>query len=320
MARYARNQVVLAKIETSYGTDSTPTAASNAMLVSNLTVNPLVAQNVSRDLIRTYMGGSEALVGVAYVECSFTVELQSSGTAGVVPAWDPLLRACGMTYSTGTSPGRVEYTPVSSSFESVSIYYHDDGLKHVVTGARGSFQLAAKVGERPTMTFRLLGIDGGVSTATNPTGTYSAWVTPKVVTDTNTADLVLGGTYTTGTITGGTTYVSGGLELDLGGSAQFVPLIGREAVEFTNRDTTGKVMLELTSAQEATFSTSVKANTLSSVGIIHGTAAGSKVLVYTPQAQLINWRKEEVNGLRMIGYDLRLVPSSGNDELRIVAL
>ena len=320
MARYARNQVLLAKIETSYGTDSTPTAASNAMLVSNLTVNPLVAQNVNRDLVRTYMGGSEALVGPAYVECSFTVELQSSGTAGTAPAWDPLLRACGMTVSTGTTPGRVEYLPVSSSFESVSIYYHDDGLKHVVTGARGSFELSAKVGERPTLAFRLLGIDGGVSTATNPTGTYSTWKVPQVVTDANTADLVMGGTYTTGTITGGTTYVSGGLELSLGASAQFIPLVGQEAVDITNREATGKVMVDLTAAQEATFSTSVKANTLSSVGIIHGTAAGSKVLVYTPQAQLINWRKEDVNGRRLIGYDLRLVPSSGNDELRIVAL
>lgn len=320
MARYSRNQVLLAKIETGYGTDSSPTAASNSMLVSGLTVNPLVSQNVSRDLIRTYMGGSEQLVGASYVECSFTVELQSSGTAGVAPAWDPLVRACGLTVSTGTTPGRIEYAPVSSSFESVTLYYHDDGVKHAITGARGSFQLGMRVSERPTLSFRMMGVYNAISSASNPTGTYTPWVSPVVVTDTNTADLVIGGTYTTGTITGGTTYVSGGIELDLGASAQFIPLVGSESVDIVNRDATGRLMLDLTAAQEVTFSTTVRNNTLSSVGMIHGTAAGSKVLVYAPAAQLINWRKEDVNGRRMIGYDLRLTPSSGNDEIKIVAL
>jgi hypothetical protein len=320
MARYARNMVMLAKVETTYGTDSTPTAGANSILVSNVTINPLVAQNVSRDLIRSYMGASESLVGSGYVDLQFSVELQSSGTAGTAPAWDALVRACGMTATTGTTPGRVDYTPLSASFESNSIYLYDDTLKHTIIGARGSFDVSMSVSQRPVLNFKMMGIYSSVSSAANPTGTYTAWKTPLVVTDTNTADLIIGGTYTTGTITGGTTYVSAGLEASFGGSAQFIPLVGQESVDITGRETTGKLILDLTAAQEATFSTNVRANTLSSVGIIHGTAAGSQVLVYGPAVQFLNWRKEDRNGRRLIGYDLRFTPSTGNDEFRIVAL
>ena len=87
MPRYIRNTVILAKIETTYKTDSAPTGAANALLVSNVTINPLNANNVNRELIRAYFGGSEDLVGTAYLEATFDVEFQSSATLGTAPAW-----------------------------------------------------------------------------------------------------------------------------------------------------------------------------------------------------------------------------------------
>jgi hypothetical protein len=318
MPRYIRNTVLAAKIETTYGTDSTPTVGSNALLISDVSINPLNAQNVPRNLIRAYMGGSENLVGPASVECQFTVELQSSGTAGVAPAWGPLLRGCGMA-ETLTTAARAEYLPVSTGFESLSMYYWDDGLLHKIVGARGSFSLMAKVSERPMLQFQMVGIDAGVVATAAGNPTLTAWRVPSVVSDTATADLVVGGTYTTGTIGSGTGYISTGLELALGAAATFIPLIGQESVDITNREVSGKVMVDLTAAQEATFSTSVKANTLQSIGLTHGTAAGSTVVVFGPAVQFTNWRKEELQGRRMLGYDLRFTPSTGNDELRIVA-
>ena len=46
----------------------------------------------------------------------------------------------------------------------------------------------------------------------------------------------------------------------------------------------------------------------------------SLMLVFMPAVQLINPKKVEKQGRRLIGYDMRIVPSSGNDELKIVAL
>ncbi|TXI00298.1 MAG: hypothetical protein E6Q76_18665, partial [Rhizobium sp.] len=56
MTKYARNKALLVKIETVYGTDSTPTGALNAIQASNFNFEPSVGQDVSRDLILPYMG------------------------------------------------------------------------------------------------------------------------------------------------------------------------------------------------------------------------------------------------------------------------
>ena len=82
MSRLIRNTAILAKTETVYGVDAVPTGAANALLVSNLSINPLNAQNVDRNNIRPYLGGDEQLVGSRYVEMGFDVELVGAGTPG----------------------------------------------------------------------------------------------------------------------------------------------------------------------------------------------------------------------------------------------
>ena len=112
--RYLRNTAILAKIESTYGVDSTPTEGANAILVSNVSINPLNAQNVDRDLIRPYMGSSEQLVGSAYIEIGFDVELAGSGAAGTAPGLWPCCCACGYQ-ETVTASVRTEYNPVTRS-------------------------------------------------------------------------------------------------------------------------------------------------------------------------------------------------------------
>ena len=180
--RYVRNSAILAKTETTYGTDPTPTGAANAILVSNLSITPLNAQNVSRDLIRGYFGGSEQLVGNAYVECKFDVELSGSGAAGTAPAYGPLLIGCGMA-ETVTATYHVVYDPISASQKGTTIWYYVDGVKHVLNGARGTFEIAMGLGERPVMRFTFLGLDGGVTATALPSQTLTAFKTPIAITD-----------------------------------------------------------------------------------------------------------------------------------------
>lgn len=41
-------------------------------------------------------------------------------------------------------------------------------------------------------------------------------------------------------------------------------------------------------------------------------------MVFLPSVQLINPTKVDVNGKLMCGYDLRVLPLTGNDEIKIV--
>lgn len=319
MSRFMRNTTILAKVETTYGTDAVPTGAANAMLVSDCTISPM-ADNVDRSLIRSYMGSSEQLVGTKHIEISMTLELQNGGTAGTAPAWGPVARACGLAESVLATPDRVEYTPVSSGFESVSIYYYVDGVVYKALGCRGSIDFALGVGERPTMQVKMVGIDGGVAEATPSGVDYSGFKTPLVVTESNTGDFLLGCTYASGALSSGTSYVSRGLKVSLGADARFTPTLGGETVEIVDRATTGSMTLDLTAAQEVAMKAAIDANTLTSVGFLHGTTEGYKALFYAPAVQRINPKHEDVNGLAMLAMDLRFTPSSGNDELRIVLL
>jgi hypothetical protein len=319
--RYVRNSAILAKTETTYGTDPTPTGGANAILVSNLSITPLNAQNVSRDLIRGYFGGSEQLIGTAYVECKFDVELAGSGAAGTAPAYGPLLIGCGMA-ETVTATYHVVYDPISASQKGTTIWYYVDGVKHVLNGARGTFEIKMGLGERPVMSFTFLGLDGGVTATALPSQTLTAFKTPIAITDANTSDFTLGSTLTLGSaipsIAGGTVYPSRGLSVNFGNTLNHVPLLGGESVDIVSRDTTGRATLDLTAAQQASFHTDIKANTTTTATFLHGTTAGYKVILSALAVQRINPTYEDVSGRVMTGMDLRFLPSSGNDELKIV--
>lgn len=316
MGRYTRNSAILAKIEVTEGVDPVPTGSANALLVSDITVNPLNAQNVDRDFIRNYFGASEQLVGTAYVEIGFTVELAGAGTAGAVPGWGPLLQACGFAVTDDTL--FVSYQPdTPSAQKSVTIYYYDDGVLHKLLGAKGNLMPSALIGERPMLKFSFLGRDGGVTAAANPSTTLTGFQKPQVVTNTNTGDLLFGCTYAAAALSSGTAHTSRGLTLDVGNAVAYTPLLGGDYIDITNRSITGKVQLDLAAAAEVSFMADVKANLTQSLGLEHGATAGNIVGFYMPAVQFINPSKEEVNGRRLIGADLRSVPVAGNDDLII---
>jgi hypothetical protein len=321
MARIAKKTVVLVKVETTSGTDSVPTGAANAIQVMDLNITPLDASNIDTNPITSYFGGGVQLVGTASVKCSFSVLLAGSGTPATAPAWGALLLACGNAETTGLlTPNRVEYLPATDALKTVTIYWYDDGLLHKLLGTFGNVKLSAKSGEAPKLTFDFVGLDGGVTAVANATAVLTGWRVPVGVTKANVTDINLGGTYAAGAITGGTLYNSTGITLDWGNSISFAPLLSKEEVVFADRDMTGTISLDLTAAQEVTQMASVKANTLTSMAFVLGTVAGNKIMLHMPSVQLINPKKEEFNGMRLIGFDLRVLPVAGNDELRIVSL
>lgn len=99
MSKFSRKKLLLAKIESSYGVDPT-LAGANAMQVKNLNCTPLNGELVSRDIIRPYYGNSENLIAQKSVVVDFEVEMVGSGTMGVAPAFDALLRACALAKTT----------------------------------------------------------------------------------------------------------------------------------------------------------------------------------------------------------------------------
>lgn len=322
-SRYIRDTVLLAKKETTYGTDAVPTGAANAVAISNVRITPLQAQFVPRDLIRQWFGASEELISTYNKAVSFEVEAVGSGTAGEAPAWSDLMKACGWA-ETVTETFDVRYKPVTNNQDAASIYVYDSGVLHKLLGAKGMVAISLPLGGIPKLKFSFLGIDGG-DTAAAPAGvTYAGYQPPQVVNDQFTGDIVLGATLsalgTTPELTGGTQYPSTGLELDMGIKAEYIPLLGSQSVEITDRKAKGQIRLDATAAQEVAFMQAIKDGTLQSLGILHGTVVGRRFGVFGERAQLIAPSKEEIQGKRLIGLDVNFLPTdaTGNDEITLV--
>lgn len=176
-----RKTVVLVKVESTYGVDASPTPSANAILVKNVDIRP-TGEVLDRDFLRSSLSPLPFVRGIKEVEVSFETELKGTGTAGSLPSWGwegTLFRACGMseTVTAGTS---VVYAPVSSSFESVTLYVYKDNIFHKVLGCRGTFSLSAEVGKYATVRWTLNGLYQAPTDTTPSAQTFSS-VAPPVV-------------------------------------------------------------------------------------------------------------------------------------------
>jgi len=152
-----KRAIIAAKAETTYNTDATPTAATDAILVEDL--QPGLAEGArmqDQPVVRPSLGTKPQIYGGSLMQLQFSVPIKGSGTAGTAPEWGRLMTACGFaeTVSVGTN---VVYAPASSGFDSLTIYYWQDGLQYNLTGARGAWSLTGNAGERAMLQFTFTG-------------------------------------------------------------------------------------------------------------------------------------------------------------------
>ena len=308
MPLLSRKRTILAKTEVTYGTDPTPTGLANAILVRNLNITPLNAELASRDLVRPYLGASEQLLASSYVAVDFEVEMAGAGTAGTAPAYGPLLLACGMS-ETLVALATATYTPVSTAFKSVTIYYNVDGVLHKITGARGNVELNIAAGQIPTFKFSFTGLYNAPTDTAAPTVTYTSFQTPLVANNDN----------TTGFSLFSYSGILSSLALNLSNAVAFRNLIGLEDVLMTDRQVNGTCVIEAPSIATKDFFSIALANALGALDITHGITAGNKVQITSARVDISNPTYQDMNGIQMLQIPLTLVPSTaGNDEISIV--
>jgi hypothetical protein len=103
--------------------------------------------------------GYDAVQGGAGVTITTATPLplkSGGGGAGITPTFAGAL-VLGQTWWVWAYPMGWLYTPVSSSFESVSNYMYFDGILHKLPGGRGTFTLEGTAGQFPMATFTYTG-------------------------------------------------------------------------------------------------------------------------------------------------------------------
>ena len=173
MPLFERNQVVLAKIETTKGTDATPTG-TNAILCD--VVNPTVdGQSLENNVVRSSISAMPQKFVNKTVRATIAVRVKGSGTAGTPPEFSPLLQCSGLK-ETATASTKVEYTPVNSASDqkTATLYIYKDGLLIKAVGGMANMSFSGRYGEYGSFTFEYEGIFAGALDASTPTPTYDS--------------------------------------------------------------------------------------------------------------------------------------------------
>jgi hypothetical protein len=309
MPLFTRRAVVLAKKETTQGTDALPTGALNAIQIRNMTMRPLVIQSADRDLVRQFLGGSEQLVVGEYVEVEFEVEAAGAGTSvTTAPKFGPLLEACGMAMTTGASD--VSFSPVSASFATATLYcYMGDTVLHRLTGAVGNVQLRIAAGEIPVLRFRFMGVYNAPTDAASSGVAFTGWQTPVGVRDSVVPTLTIHSVTKTQA-------PFRSLTVDLGNNMVYRNLVGATAMMITGRTATGSVELQAESLATKDWFTTVRGVTTAAILAQINSAANNIFQLDAPKVQLTEPSYGDMDGVVMLTMNMRLLPSAGNDEVK----
>ncbi len=300
------------RVETTYGTDATPTPAADAVLCRNIDVQPLDQTLVDRDVIRAFYGNSVSLVGASFGTVTLEVELAGFGTAGPATptaGLDALLRICGhaRTVTAGTS---VLYAPASTALPSATVYVYQAGTLHRFTGCFGTLSIEMSENQVPFYRFELVGLYQPVTDVALPTFTTAAYVQPLLCNAQNTAAVSIRG------------FAAEVRSFSFSNSSQLEKnaLMGSvRRVDFVDRKAQGSIELRLTTVAAKDWWTDIANASVGPMSILHGTAVGNRVtFASTGGLQLVNPRFSEDRGMINLQMDCRFVPTAaGNDEYAI---
>ncbi len=302
MAMFSR-MVVLAKRETTYGTDSVPTNTANAILFQDVDWTPMEAEQVERPMVLPHYGNDPVSLVATRNRLSGGVDLAGGGTPlGTVPAYGPLLRACGLT-ETIVASTNVDYTPQTTAEDSASLYHFVDGTRQQGLGAVGDFTIEMNARQIPRIRFDMQALYVAPTAVALPVPTLSAFQAPLPLSQANTPIAQLNGQ---NVVLRSFTYTHGN-------QIAMRDLPGSRRLRIVGRQPRATITIEAPDGLAPNFFAPIGG--LVATNIQHGTAAGNVFTVTMAQARLLNPRYSQEDNILMLSFDLRPEPTiAGNNE------
>ena len=300
-----KKEVILAKIESTYNTDPTPTNSADAILCESFEWANEGLRMIDRPAPKNTLGSYAPVYGGTLKGLTIAVEYRGSGTAGAVNDMSPLLRACGLgeTINVGTS---VIYAPVSTGFESCTIYRYNDGKLQKYTGCVGNLQCNFTTGGFFLFTFNMVGHFVSETDAAIVVPTYDAAVPAVVISGSFTANAYAA--------------VIAALQFDLGNVIAMPPDFngtdGYGTIQITDRKVTGSFDPQDVLVATHDFMSEFTAGTsmVLATGTI-GPAAGNKIGVGMPAFKYADLGPGDRDGVATLSNSFAAEESSGDDEV-----
>lgn len=302
--RFWKNKIILAKSEDTPGTDAAPTGAANWIEARNVSLTPLDAETVDRNIEMPWMGSSGKVQIAQYAKVSFEVLLAGSGAAGTAPKIAPVLLACGLaeTLTPGTSAA---YNLVSSAFGACSLYVNVDGTVHKLVGSRGNWSVSLAKGGFPLLKFEMDAVFTGPAAQAMPIIDRTGWPAEEAFNPTNTTALTLNALG----------FAFSALDLSAGNKLARINLPGPQVeIAITDRSPTGSATVLAPALAGFDPFALAKSGQVVTLSVTHGSAVGKKVRV-DAKASIAGVDYDNIEGELAYKFTLAPTPVAGNDEL-----
>jgi len=281
-------RVLLAAIETTYGTDATPTGTVNAVVSRNLEIDPLEGEELQRELDKGTFGADPGTLVGQHARIRLQVEVAGAGAAGDVPAWDALMRAAGHVQDSddpGGSPTEIYYDPIDTGVDSCTFYFHGDDQRHRVVGARGSVTMEFGKRQYGYFQFEFLGLILDVTDTATPAIDQSAFVKPVPFRAANVDFSLFGATRALHSLT-----ITGGQQVD------FYETSVEESLEQQDRNSSWQASIEQPSISDWDWFSAIQNDTIGALEYIHGTTAGNIVQIDAGEVQALSPPRRQNEG------------------------
>ena len=302
-----RRKVLLAKIESTYGTDPTPNASTDAVLCQDLTWSSAGLKMIERPAVRPSLGALKHVYAGRLLQVSFTCEVKGSGSAGTAPEIGNLLRACGLD-ETVVGATSVTYAPASTGQESATLYLFEDGKRIILTGCRGNVSFQAPAGGAVMASFTMTGHEAAQTDVSLASPTFDATTPPPFI----------GGTFVIDSFAA----TINALSFDLGNTVATPTDVngadGYGEITITGRDINGSIdpLDELVASEDYLGNFKSGAAMALSTGAIGGTA-GNIVTIAMPAVSYRDATAADRDGLAALNLPFGAAESSTDDELSI---
>lgn len=245
------------------------------------------------------------------VTTAVTEVVIGAALAGITPSWTGNLAFNDYWDILVLEPG-VHYTPISTGFESLTVYMYLDQLLHKVTGCMGSVVFSGESGNFGLAQFSFTGQYIAPLDSAIPTGAvYEATIPSQI----ELAQL---------TVDGIDDFCAQSFNIDMQNNIVPRDCInnsdGFNGVRLTARSPQGTINPEATQEQHFPFWEYLAASTQFSFHVKVGTVAGNIVRVISDSVQISNVAYGDRNQIRTYELSIRFsqFSSDGDDEIRMV--
>lgn len=307
-------KVILAKKEAVYGTDAAPTTAANAFVTRGFTAEPIVVDNLARNLDIPTRGRSRTAPTNRRTTFAFEVELTGSGAAGTAAPFMELLEACGMAAPeliAGVSA--VQRFAAEGAALSAITCHHWIGPERVrALGSRGTFSIDFTAGAYAFAKLDMTGLlpPSPAVDATAPVGApdFSRFQQPLEVNTENT-DFTLDGY----------ALVLKSFTADIGADIKPRNLVGANYIQRGNHAVTGRIVGEAPALGDKNYYQTLDEGDEIGIQLIHGTTSGNIVQLDSAHLEILKIARAEEDDRLMLDISFGLNVSAGQDDLIITA-